>query len=66
MVTAWGHRRYTVVGLTPARSATMVIVTRSLPFSATSASTAVRMALDTAAVRPPGRFAGCPDAICQL
>jgi hypothetical protein len=32
--------------------------TRSRPFSATGYSTAVLMALDTAAVRPPGRLAG--------
>jgi hypothetical protein len=63
IVAASGHRRYTVVGLTPARSATIGIVTRSLPFSAISSSTAVRMALDTSAVRPPGRFAGCPEAM---
>jgi len=58
MVAASGQRRYTVVGFTPARSATIGMDTRSRPFSATSSSTAVLMALDTAAVRPPGRLAG--------
>ena len=45
-----------LVGLTPARSAIIGTVTRSLPFSFTSSSTAVRTLWMTAALRPPVRL----------
>src|ERR1700712_1222905 len=45
-----------LVGLTPARSAIIGTVTRSLPRSLTSSSTAVRTLWMTAALRPPVLF----------